>query len=364
MPTFIKGVPTEGSQLSSSVIRSNFDALDRRTGKLTPKSTVPASTRINVGAGTIYLSNKTSVVFPSSQIDLGPASGENGISPFSQIGFFKDIILILKEVNNNGVKQVVLSFVEGPEKASSVFDPQAVVLGTQDLPIAGLTVRHNGIASTIVGAGGALADKYGQIEPVESSDIVDLRNYMDVGGETSSTTVGDSTTEIDSDGVNVLGSSRGSFNGSTEQAIKDAIENLKLDNGSYKGSILIKAGDYTIGSTIQVPEGVRICGEGSSTSLVAADDIDTIFSLSSDTQMKDMKITGRPSGTGAALISVLGNYNMLNNIIFDTAPVSGVSLSGNHNVVASCIFRGMPSASAISDIGTDNATVGNPKHEY
>lgn len=196
MPNFISGLPATGSPLVSAEIRNNFLALNERTDKLTPLATVPASTKINIGAGTIYFADHVPVQFTGQQLDLG--SDTVGVSGFTNIGYFRDIVIVLRQQFDaeSSRYSATAVFLEGPEKASSTLQIDLVQIASTDIPIAAFVVRHNGLN---VGA------FKGQIEPIPQANILDVRNFVDAGGSTfASAIVGDRVVQVNNDGTTIV----------------------------------------------------------------------------------------------------------------------------------------------------------------
>lgn len=268
MPNFIPGIPAQGAIISSAEIRENFLALDARTGKITPRATNPASTRVTTDGGIVYFADKIQVNVSPQAVDLGDVS--TGVSPFTQDGFFRDVALVFRLSFNQTTSryQATLTFVEGPEKPSSVSQPELIPLSTTDLPVARLVVRHNGIDNVLAG----------QIEPISQDAIIDYRNYIDVGTTTYfSASVGDRQVQSDGYGVIVTdgygtpiieGETVGSVVGG-DNPIKTAIDNLAATGGT----IFIKRGVYKVSESIAVPDNINLTGEGSSTIIQMQDSI-------------------------------------------------------------------------------------------
>lgn len=271
MPNFISGLPATGTPLVSAEIRNNFLALNARTDKLTPRATVPASTKVNVGTGTIYFADHVQVRFSGQQIDLGDSL--SGVSEFNNIGFFKDIVVVLRQQFNatNNRYSAVAIFLEGPEKASSTIQPDLVQIASTDIPIAAFVVRHNGLN---------LGVAKGQIEPIPQTSILDIRNFVDAGGITYfSTTVGDRMIEEDGYGTVILDSNglaeiqgetvgvhTGMING--VHPIQRAINEVHAQGG---GTVFIRRGHYIPSSTIVVYDNVQLLGEGKNTIIERSD---------------------------------------------------------------------------------------------
>lgn len=276
MPNFIRGIPASDSPIRSSEIRNNFLALDDRTGKIGARATIPASTSILIDGGIVYYGNKIPVNMEPSRLDLGDQT--TGIQQFYNIGYFKDIAIVAR-VNFNPTSEryeASTFYIEGPEKASNQSQPELVPIGANDLPIARLLVRHNGLD---------LSSK-GQIEPINQDDIIDYRNYLDVGGvEYFSAVVGDrrarfdsyGAVELDSYGSPILdGETVGTFvdrivvdqdlvsrNVYYSSSIQEAIDSLE----GKGGTILLRRGTYIITETLTIPDNIHLLGEGRSTKL-------------------------------------------------------------------------------------------------
>lgn len=281
MPNFIGGLPAQGTQITSSEIRDNFTALNARTGKIIPRATNPASTSITISRSTIYLKDKISVTLAAQSIKLGDLT--TGVSKFNNIGFFKDIAIVIRLSFNEATSRYSAAavFIEGPEKASSTSQPELVPINNTDLPVARLVVRHNGIN---------LVDK-GQIEPIRQEQIADFRNYLDVGAATYySASVGDRQVAIDAYGVLetdaygaaiVDGETIGNFTGELNgiNVIQQAIDSIATTGGT----VFIKRGYYPINETIVVPDNVQLLGEGKSTIIEQLDEFtDPLFSVTGD----------------------------------------------------------------------------------
>lgn len=302
MPTFIQGVPATGSLLSSNEIRSNFTALNARTGKLTPQATFPISAKINIGEGLIYFSDNRVFQYKKEQVDLGDLT--TGVEPFTEIGYFKDVAIVLrtKIVDNKIIPYA--TFIEGPEKASNILQLELINFQSTDLPICAIVVRHNGLSTT---------DK-GQIQPIGQSAIIDIRGYIRTGGqEVYSTTVGDRVIPENGSGGVVLdgygfpvieGRTVGNFNGNS---LQEAIDSL-VDLGG--GTVFIKKGYYEPSQTIIVPSNIEILGEGSATIIKRLDTFTGPLFRCTGTQgqIRNLQIQGPDSTVyaSAPLISLEG----------------------------------------------------------
>lgn len=270
---FINGLPAERSPLNSSEIRDNFEALHLRTGKVEAHATVPASTSITTDDGVIYFNGRIPVNVASNKIDLGDS--DVGVLPFVNIGYFKDILIAAKVSFNQTTNkyEATTYFIEGPEKSSSVSSDALIPLRATDIPIARFVVRHNGINLT----------GKGQIEAIQQSQLIDVRNYLDVGGiEYFSATVGDRLVQTDAYGVLVTdgygspvieGETVGSFVGYAKDAYGNNIHPIQqaIDSLPSGGTILLKRGTYYIDSTITIPANIRLLGEGKSTKVQMLD---------------------------------------------------------------------------------------------
>lgn len=271
MPNFISGLPATGSPLVSAEVRNNFLALNARTDKLTPRATVPASTRVNIGAGTVYFTDHVQVRFAGQQLELG--SDLTGVTPFNNIGFFKDIVIVLRQQFNaaNSRFSAVALFLEGPEKASSTPQPDLVQIASTDIPIAAFVVRHNGLN---------LGTTKGQIEPIPQTNILDIRNFVDAGGITYfSTTVGDRLVREDGYGTVILdgyglaeidGETVGVYTGYEDDIhpIQRAINHVHSLGG---GTVFIRRGHYIPSEPIVVRDNVQLLGEGKNTVIERTD---------------------------------------------------------------------------------------------
>jgi hypothetical protein len=285
----------------------------------------------------------------SNKLDLGDET--SGISPFVNIGYFKDVLIVARVVFDQTLNKYTAStyFVEGPEKSSSVSDPQLIPVRATDLPIARFVVRHNGINLT----------SKGQIEPIAQDQIVDVRNYIDVGGiEYFSATVGDRQVQTDAYGTLVLdgygaavieGQSIGSFVGYTKDAygnnihpIQQAIDSLE----STGGTILLKKGTYYIDSTITIPSNIKIIGEGKSTKIQTLDLFaGPTFSIEgSNSSLESFYLVGTsPSNTyfNEALIRFTGAYqSSVKDCIIESGITSGVKFdsSSTRNMCTNCFI--------------------------
>lgn len=277
MPNFIGGLPPQGGRLISAEVRNNFLALNRRTNKLTPRATVPASTKINIGAGIVFFTDRIQVNFAGSQLDLGDDT--LGVTPFNNIGYFKDVVVVLRIEFNTTTKRYEgqAVFLEGPEKASQALDLDLFQIQATDIPIAAFPVRHNGLN---------VGTFLGQIEPINQSEILDLRNYVDNGGLTYySATVGDRQVQEDGYGAVILdtitglpeieGETVGSFTGLIEDGygnlihpIQQAVDYVSSAGG---GTVFIRRGEYTPLDTLTIPDNVELLGEGANTKLIRED---------------------------------------------------------------------------------------------
>lgn len=279
MPNFIKGLPAQKSALQSSEIRNNFIALDARTGKIVLRATNPASTAVTTDSGIVYSTDRIPFSVDAQQINLGDAT--TGVAEFSNLGYYRDIVIVIRfSFDQETLTYNAFStFVEGPEKASSTSEPDLVALRSTDLPIARLIVRHNGIS---------LGQK-GEIDPVTQSDIVDYRNYLDVGGITYySASVGDR--EVDGY-LNITGETIGTFTGTVDNVspIQQAIDSL-TETG---GTVFLKRGTYTISSTLTLPANVQLVGEGRMTSLEMTDFVGPLLSITGDSaKVENIKFLG------------------------------------------------------------------------
>lgn len=277
MPNFIRGIPASDSPIRSSEIRNNFLALDDRTGKIGARATIPSSTSILIDGGVVYYGNRVSINMEPSRLDLGDQL--TGVQQFYNIGYFKDIAIVARVTFNSTSERYEAStfYIEGPEKATNLSQPELIPLAANDLPIARLVVRHNGIDLV----------SRGQIEPINQDDILDYRNYLDVGGvEYFSAVVGDRRARFDSYGAVALdsygfpildGETIGTFvdriiveqdlvsrNVYYSNSIQEAIDSLE----GKGGTILLKRGTYLVKETLTIPSNIHLLGEGRSTKLV------------------------------------------------------------------------------------------------
>lgn len=384
---FIRGLPAQNSPLNSAEIRNNFLALDERIGKIEAHATVPASKSITTDGGIVYFNSRIPVKMESNKLDLGDET--TGILPFVNIGYFKDVLIVARSsfdsVNNKYIASTY--FIEGPEKSSSISSAELIPLKSTDLPIARFVVRHNGISLT----------SRGQIEPITQDQLIDVRNYIDIGGlEYFSTTVGDRLVQTDSYGTLLLdgygapiisGQSIGSFVGYVKDAYSNNIHPIQQAIDSLEntgGTIFIKKGTYYINSTITVPSNVKLIGEGKSTKIQTMNTFlgPTFKIIGSNSSIENLHLLGpTPSSYfSGSLISFTGAYQsavkdcvveagVATGIEFDattsrstctncflTSNFVGVKLlSGStKNLVALNQFES--NTTAISDFGTGNNT--------
>lgn len=332
MPNFIKGLPAQGSPLNSSEIRNNFTALDARTGKITPRATTPSSTIISIDPGIVYFSDKIPVDIQAQLIDLGNAG--TGISGFINYGFFKDVGIALRLSFNSTTNryQSSLVFIEGPEKSETTLQPELINFRNTDLPISMILVRHNGINLNV----------NGQINPISQNDIVDYRDYIDVGGVTYfSASVGDRQTQIDGYGILavdgygvpiITGETLGTFSGS--DSIQQAIDSLI--NG---GTVFIKRGTYLV-DKITMSSNIQLIGEGPSTIIKSKDSNQTVIEVSGqNTGISNLKLTGIGQ-TGVKLITVItpNSYCTIKDCTLDSGAVSIEFNTATRNICTNNYF--------------------------
>lgn len=347
MPNFISGLPATGTPLVSAEIRNNFLALNARTDKLTPRATVPASTKVNIGAGTIYFADHVQVRFSGQQIDLGDSL--TGVSAFNNIGFFKDIVVVLRQQFNAATNRhsAIAIFLEGPEKASSTIQPDLVQIASTDIPIAAFVVRHNGLNLGIA---------KGQIEPIPQTNILDIRNFVDAGGITYfSTTVGDRIVEKDEYGTVVLDSNglaeiqgettgvhTGIING--VHPIQRAIDEVHAQGG---GTVFLRRGHYTPSSTIVIYDNVQLLGEGKNTVIERSDTFGgPLFKLTGDhASINNLFIQGPSTHVyayGPLLELSEAKYCSIQNCIIDATAVTAIGvmdLSTRNTIVNNFIIQ-------------------------
>ena len=386
---FIAGLPVEGGPLVSADIRNNLTALDVRTGKIGTHATVPASTSITTDTGIVYFSDRIVVDISAQQLNLGDLAV--GVSSFRNIGFFKDIVIVARLDFNTTTNRYEAStiFLEGPEKSSSTSQPELVPLRSTDLPVARFVVRNNGIN---------ISSK-GQILPIADTDILDYRNYLDVGGGSYySASVGDRLVQTDSYGVLVpdaygaaiiTGQTAGTFVGNTKDAygsiinpIQQAINSVSLTGGT----VFIKRGLYQISQTITVPDNVQIIGEGYASTIQMLDTFTgPLFSVTGKhVQFSSLRLLGPLPGNvanlpliyfvntssctvkdcfiEAGLIGIqcyLSSRNMLTNNYFDNNSIA-IKLDGStKNIVSSNQFTNNTtniSGASGNNTSTDNVT--------
>ena len=360
MPNFIGGLPAEGSPLNSAEIRNNFIALDARTGKITPRATVPASTNITVDGGTVYFSDRISATLTSQKIELGDTN--TGVSAFSEVGFFRDIAIVVRASFNATTQkyEATTVFVEGPQKSSSVSDPTLVPIRSSDLPVARFVVRHNGINTT---------DK-GQIEPIGQSDILDFRSYLDVGGtQYYSATVGDRLVGVDAYGVLVTdaygapviaGETIGTFVGNIKDSFGALVNPIQQAINSLEetgGTIMIRRGLYQIFETINVPDNIQLVGEGYSTVVEMLDTFSgPLFNVTGKKVVfSNLTIRGPSSSVIAseALIRFTGTTGCTVKDCYIERGIVGVEYdSSSRNIlISSFLFE---NSTAVSYIGSTN----------
>jgi len=271
MLNYINGLPAQGGLLVSGDIRNNFQALNARTDRLTAQATIPSSTKIKIGSGVVYFANKIVVEIPETLLDLGDPY--RGVSSFSEKGNFKDIVIVARlnlgtQTNPDGyitsapstitkVPTATICFIEGPEKTSSIPEPQLVFILPTDIPITSFIVRQNGVDGS----------SKGQIQPINQSELLDYRNFVDAGAITYfSASVGDR--RIARDGSNTLirneegfaqvdGYSIGEFND-----IQSAVDIVAALGG---GTVFIKKGVYDLLSPLNLSSNVSLVGEGAAT---------------------------------------------------------------------------------------------------
>lgn len=392
MPAFIGGLPPQGGPLISAEVRNNFRALNLRTGKLTPHATVPASTSVSIGGGVIYFADRVAIDFPEALIDLGDEV--TGVTPFNNIGFFKDIVIVVRSSLDSETNRYVATafFLEGPEKASSVAQPDNVLRRSTDIPVAAFVVRHNGLN---------VGTFRGQIEPINQADILDYRGYLDVGGTTYfSTVVGDREVQEDGYGAVILdgytglpvitGKTLGEYVGSVADGyggfispIQQAVDAVSAAGG---GTVFLRAGEYTPTQTITIPANINLIGEGRSTVIIRTDAYTgPLFRIGDDNVViADLAIEGPASTllatdplivfTQAAFCTLrncfinavvtavqfenVSTRNICTNNFITNADI-GVSISSDssRNLVASNQFEGNNLDS--QDLGTNNLLVNN-----
>ena len=386
---FIAGLPVEGGPLVSADIRNNLTALDVRTGKIGTHATVPASTSITTDTGIVYFSDRIVVDISAQQLNLGDLTV--GVSSFRNIGFFKDIVIVARLDFNTTTNRYEAStmFLEGPEKSSSTSQPELVPLRSTDLPVARFVVRNNGIN---------ISSK-GQILPIADTDILDYRNYLDVGGGSYySASVGDRLVQTDAYGVLVpdaygaaviTGQTAGTFVGNTKDAygsiispIQQAINSVSLTGGT----VFIKRGLYQISQTITVPDNVQIIGEGYASTIQMLDTFTgPLFSVTGKhVQFSSLRLLGPLPGNvanlpliyfvnttsctvkdcfiEAGLIGIqcyLSNRNILTNNYFNNNSIA-IKLDGStKNIVSSNQFTNNTtniSGASGNNTSTDNVT--------
>jgi len=337
MPNFIAGLPAQGSQLISAEVRNNFLALNARTNKLTPRATTPSSASVRIGSGRVYFSDKILIDFPGSLVNLG--DDELGVSPFNNIGYFRDIAIVLRVEYDQaaGKYQAFASFIEGPEKISSTPDKNLINFQSNEIPIALFTVRHNGLGVGV---------SFGQIEPITQSQILDLRGFLDAGGITYySATVGDRQILEDGYGTALLdgygdpiieGETIGVFtgimpdiNGDPKHPIQRAIDFVYNAGG---GTVLIRRGTYTPFETIVVPDNVQLIGEGANTTIVREDTFTGPLLLITGDRAKisNLHIEGPTTYSLAfgSLVQFSSSKNStIEGCIIDASSVTGISFS-------------------------------------
>ena len=359
MPNFIGGLPASGSPLNSADVRENFLALDARTGKIAARATNPASTSVTVDAGIVYFSDRISVNNAAQAVALGDTT--TGVSAFTNVGFFRDIAIVLRLSFNDATGQYesTATFVEGPEKSSSTSQPELVPLRANDLPVARFVVRHNGINTT----------SKGQISPITQGQILDFRNYLDVGGVSYySATVGDYDIASDAYGALVTdaygdpivsGETIGTFNrdGYDTNPIQEAIDSLPTTGGA----VFIRRGIHTVNSTITIPANVMLIGEGVSSVVQKDDDlIGPMFRVvGNDAKLESLALGGILSGLDP-LIHLVGFNNCTIRDCYIENAITGVEIdASNRNVITNNYFRGNSTAVSIVNGATKNLVATN-----
>jgi len=386
---FISGLPVEGGPLVSADIRNNLTALDVRTGKIGTHATVPASTSVTTDTGIVYFSDRIVVNISTKQLNLGDLIA--GVSSFNNIGFFKDIVIVARLDFNTTTNRYEAStmFLEGPEKSSSTSQPELIPLRSTDLPVARFVVRNNGINIT----------SRGQILPIADADILDYRNYLDVGGGSYySASVGDLLVQTDSYGVlvpdaygaaTITGQTVGTFVGNIKDAYGSTINPIQQAINSVSstgGTVFIKRGLYQISQTITVPDNVQIIGEGYASTIQMLDTFTgPLFSVTGKhVQFSSLRLLGPLPGNvanlpliyfvnttnctvkdcfiEAGLIGIrcyLSNRNILTNNSFDNNSIAVMLDGSTKNIVSSNQFTNNTtniSGASGNNTSTDNVT--------
>lgn len=339
MVSFIAGLPAEGSPLVSAEIRNNFTALNNRTDKVEVKATIPASTSLLIGSGTVYFTNRILVKFSGQKLNLGDLI--SGIKGFTKKGYFKDVLLVLRPKLNLETNryEALCTFIEGPEKASPSADLTTTIPNSSDLPLAHFVVRHNGLE----------LDTPGQIEPITQTQITDVRNYLDTGGvEYYSAVVGDRRIKINQDGSAVEDAYsniviEGKTIGTTAQyyledihPIQQAIDQLANDGGT----IILRKGIYQISSTITITSNITLIGEGSGTIIQMLDSFQgPMFKILGDRiSLRSMRLIGTlPSSqvVNDSLIKVVGaKYCTISDCFIESGVIGLTLYNSNNNIIS------------------------------
>lgn len=357
MVSFIPGLPAEGSPLVSAEIRNNFIALNNRTDKVEVKATTPASASLLISSGIVFFQNKVLIEFAGQKLNLGDPV--NGIAGFKSKGYFKDVAIVLRLSLNHSTNtyEATVTFVEGPEKEASTANFNLILLRSNDLPLAHFVVRHNGV----------VLDAPGQIEPISQSQIIDTRNYLDVGGvEYYSAVVGDRQVLKDAYGSIVVdgyfnpiitGTTTGTFvsgDSANFHPIQSAVSQLE----STGGTILLRRGVYEITSTITIPNNITLLGEGASTIIKMLDTFEgPMFRILGDrVSINNIVFQGTlPSYINAndALIKLVNSQYCTIKDCYIQGGVIGISLSNsNYNIVTNNYF--ISNDTAISILNCQN----------
>ena len=227
---FTPNTPTPNSPVVSAVVRNNFAALYDKIQTLEPRATTPNSTALLIAGGPVYFRSNTTtqlrlINFNTTLIDLSKVQGyrtvrnldktlsreplqTTGVSPWSQVGLSRELLI---SINSQGR----LVFTEGNTITTQLSSPHDIYFDDSEIPICLVFIHQSG--SPLSG--------YGQLQPIQQSDITDIRPFITTAFQNNQSVA------------------------DLQQMISDAISRLAATEPSAK---------KTSGLSVALPTGVRM----------------------------------------------------------------------------------------------------------
>lgn len=190
---FTPNVPVESSPMKSAEVRNNFTAIFDKLKTLEARATSPLATSVIIEGGPVYFRSGTAtrlslINFKTTVINLATTRGyatiknsdgsltreqlpSNGVSPFSTIGLFREILISL---TNTG--KLVFTEAAKPDSSTGLSRPFDIYFADEEVPICLIVIKQSGTLLT-----------YGQLATVEQIDITDVRPFVTTAFQNNST---------------------------------------------------------------------------------------------------------------------------------------------------------------------------------